>query len=67
VHNPDSREEPPPELEPSESVVPDVSGKSLLELLNEPESDLAKSVRQLLEQRSYRQDVVAGWNSYQAQ
>jgi hypothetical protein len=64
---PDSREEPLSELEESESVAVDVSGKTLLELLNEPESDVAKSVQQLLEQRSYRPDVVAGWNSYHAQ
>jgi hypothetical protein len=67
VHEEDSREEPLPELESSESVVPDVTGKSLLELLNEPDSDVAESVRVLLAQRSYRPDVVAGWNSYHQQ
>lgn len=64
MHEHDPREEPRPELEQSESVAADVSGKTLLELLNEPESDLAESVRQLLMQRTYRQDAVAGWQSF---
>lgn len=64
MHEQDSREEPLPALEPSESVAADVTGKTLLELLNEPESDLAESVRQLLAQRTYRQDAVASWSSF---
>ncbi|RSM72732.1 hypothetical protein DMB66_04970 [Actinoplanes sp. ATCC 53533] len=64
MHEPDSSEEPPSELEAAESVAADVSSSPMLELLNEPESDLAESVRQLLAQRTYRQDAVASWSSF---
>lgn len=58
------REEPLPPLEPSESIAADVTGKSLLELLNERNPGLAESVRQLLAERSWRQDAVNSWSSY---
>ncbi|MEV6347539.1 hypothetical protein [Actinoplanes sp. NPDC051851] len=55
--------EPRPELETSESAAADVSGRTLLELLHDPDSEVAASVQRLLAEREHRHDVVAGWNS----
>jgi hypothetical protein len=64
VHEQGPQEEPHPPLEPSESLAPDVTGKSLLELLHEPGSGLVDSVRQLLDERTWREDAVNSWSSF---
>ncbi|GGL13080.1 hypothetical protein [Mangrovihabitans endophyticus] len=64
MHEEDAGAEQSPHMQPAESMAPDVSGKSLLDLLNEPESDVAAGVRELLRQRTHREDQLSSWSSF---
>jgi hypothetical protein len=64
MHDQDSREDPPPEMAPAESLTADATGKTLLDLLDQPGSDLAEAVRQLVTDHEYRQDTVNNWGSF---
>lgn len=61
---PSSPAEPSAELEAAEAVAPDVTGRSLLELLHEPGSELAESVRKLVTEADYRQATVSSFGSF---
>ncbi|GLY03880.1 hypothetical protein [Actinoplanes sp. NBRC 101535] len=67
MHEQATPEEPFPELDSSESAAADVTGRTLLELLHTPDSDLAKSIAAIVAEHRDRPSVVAGWNSFNAQ
>ena len=61
---PPTPEEPPDALEAAEAAALDVTGRSLLELFREPGSDLAESVRKLVNEVGVRHATVSSFGSF---
>jgi hypothetical protein len=54
-------QEPPDPMDPAEAFAADVSDRSLLELLQEPGSELSESIRRLLAERKNRQTTMSSF------
>ncbi|MET0416278.1 MAG: hypothetical protein ABW022_09680 [Actinoplanes sp.] len=51
-------------MEAEEAVAAEVTDRSLLELLQEPESEVAASMRKLLSEVNYRQATISSFGSF---
>ncbi|WP_436531386.1 hypothetical protein [Actinoplanes sp. HUAS TT8] len=56
--------EPSGPMEEAEAVAVDVTGQSLLEIFHEPDSELAESMRKLVNEVKYRQATVSSFGSF---
>ncbi len=56
--------EPPVPMEEAEAVAVDVTGRSMLDLLHEPGSEVAESMRKLVNEVQYRQATVSSFGSF---
>jgi hypothetical protein len=51
-------------MEPAVAIAADVSGRSLLELLHEPGSELAESMRKLVAERDNQQATMSSFANF---
>lgn len=55
--------EPSDSLEPAAATAADVSGTSLFELVHDPESELAESMRKLVAELHERPETTSSWGN----